>query len=154
MRHSPNLLGAIVLALCAAAAANARADPTPVNTNGGAFAIGGYDVVAYFADGRATRGDAAHESRYLGTVWLFASQVHKAMFEREPERYLPAYRGYCAYGVARGSLVKIDPQAFTIHRGRLYLNYSLEIRTRWLVDPDAYIRQADLNWPHLSKQRR
>lgn len=43
----------------------------------------------------------------------------------------------------------VVPEAFTILRGRLYLNRSLEIRATWLQHPDAYIRAADANWPTL-----
>jgi YHS domain-containing protein len=127
---------------------SARAEP-PVNTNGTPYAIGGYDVVAYFSDQRPVRGKSEHRSELGGASWLFASAEHKATFDKEPTKYLPAYRGYCAYGVARGSLVHIAPAAFSVRAGKLYLNYSLEIRTTWLTNPDAYIKQANRNWPGL-----
>lgn len=146
MERWVRVVGALLaIALCAALA---RAEP-PINTNGGEYAIGGYDVVAYFAEGRARRGQVDHKVLWGGSAWLFSSAAHRALFEREPAKYVPAYRGYCAYGVARGTLVSVAPEAFTIYRGRLYLNYSLEIRATWLKGTDAYIARAERNWPGL-----
>jgi YHS domain-containing protein len=126
----------------------ANAEPS-VNTNGTAYAIGGYDVVAYFSDQQPVRGKKEHKSERLGATWLFASPEHKAQFDKEPSKYLPAYRGYCAYGVSRGNLVTIAPEAFTVRGGKLYLNYSLDVRATWLVSPDVYIKKANQNWPTL-----
>jgi YHS domain-containing protein len=138
------------LALCAIwlLSLGARAEPA-INTNGGAHALAGYDVVAYFTDGHPVRGDARHTSTWAGAVWLFASAEHKELFERAPDKYLPAYGGYCAYGLAQGKLVRIAPEAFTLHQGRLFLNYSLNIRARWLEGRDAYIEKANANWRKL-----
>lgn len=127
---------------------HAKAEPA-INTNGTDYAIGGYDVVAYLSDQRAVRGKKEHKSDVGGATWLFASSEHKALFDKQPSKYLPAYRGYCAYGVSRGYLVKIAPEAFTVRAGKLYLNYSLDVRSTWLADPDAYIKKADQNWPKL-----
>lgn len=126
----------------------ARAQP-PINTNHTAHALGGYDVVAYFTDGRPLPGKPEHAARYAGASWLFASAEHRALFEKAPASYLPAYGGYCAYGVSRGYLVSIDPAAFSIRKGKLYLNKSLRIRASWLEDPDGFIAKADANWPKL-----
>ena len=65
------------------------------------------------------------------------------------KRYLPAYGGYCAYGVAQGYLVKIDPEAWTIFDGRLYLNYDRSISETWRKDVPGYVHKADGNWPRL-----
>jgi YHS domain-containing protein len=126
----------------------ARAEP-PINTNHTAHALGGYDVVAYFTDGHPLPGKPEHVATHGGARWLFASAEHKALFEKAPGKYLPAYGGYCAYGVSRGYLVQVDPAAFSIRHGKLYLNKSLRIRATWLQDPDGYIAKADANWPKL-----
>jgi YHS domain-containing protein len=142
MRAGLLLAGMSVIAL------HARAEPA-INNNGTAFAVGGYDVVAYFTDQRAVRGKPENKSELAGATWLFATPEHKALFDKEPNQYLPAYFGYCAYGVSRGYLVKIAPEAFTVRAGKLYLNYSLDVRRKWLSDPEAYIKQANRNWPQL-----
>lgn len=123
-----------------------------VNRNGGEAAIGGYDPVAYFTDHRAVRGSAEHAHEWQGARWLFASEEHRALFAASPARYAPAYGGYCAYATSQGRLVRIDPEAWSIVAGRLFLNYSLDIRTRWSADRDRYIHDADERWPELRRQ--
>jgi hypothetical protein len=65
---------------------------------------------------------------------------------------VPAFGGYCAYGVAQGYLVKIDPQAWAIVDGRLYLNYDTGVRTTWLKDVPGYNAAARANWQKLVAQ--
>ncbi|MBM4126768.1 MAG: hypothetical protein FJ247_05375 [Nitrospira sp.] len=69
------------------------------------------------------------------------------MFTAEPGKYAAQYGGYCAYGMAKGYKAKVDPVAFSLVHGTLYLNYSDAIRTRWLSDVPGYIQQANANWP-------
>jgi hypothetical protein len=139
----------IVLALALLCqVASVRAEGA-INTNGSAYAIGGYDSVAYFTDGKAVPGKPELSATVRGAQWLFVSAEHRALFVKSPERYMPVYDGFCAYGVSRGNLVKVDPQAFTIRDNRLYLNYSLDIRSQWLSDVAARIRTADRLFPTL-----
>lgn len=131
----------------------ARADtPRPVNTLGSAdrVAIRGYDPVAYFRDGGPRLGKPEFSVSHGGAIWRFASAEHKALFEAEPARYVPAYGGFCAYGTSRGYLVKIEPEAWSIVGGRLYLNYDLGVRKTWLGDTKKYIARADAGWPNLT----
>lgn len=150
---APDRRSLILLALSALVPLGAEADTArPVNTLGSAdgVAIRGYDPVAYFREGGPRRGKVEFSVRHGGAVWRFASAENKALFEADAERYLPAYGGFCAYGTSRGYLVKIEPEAWSIVDGRLYLNYDLGIRKTWLGDRAAYIRKADGNWPRLS----
>jgi len=141
-------------AIAMAGAGHARADsPRPVNTLGSpdGLAIRGYDPVAYFRDGGPRLGKLEFSVWHGGAVWRFASAAHKALFEADPERYLPAYGGFCAYGTSRGYLVKIEPEAWSIVDGRLYLNYDLDVRKTWLGRTKTYIARADGNWPRLTE---
>ena len=146
----------VFISLAAAALAaggGARAEaPRPVNTLGSAagLAIRGYDPVAYFRDRGPRLGKPEFSARHGGATWHFASAAHKALFEADPERYLPAYGGFCAYGTSRGYLVKIEPEAWSIVDGRLYLNYDLDIRKTWLGRTTTYIARADGGWPRLT----
>ena len=131
----------------------AQADaPRPVNTLGSSdgVAIRGYDPVAYFRDGGPRLGKPEFSVRHGGATWQFASTEHKALFEADPERYLPAYGGFCAYGTSRGYLVKIEPEAWSIVDGRLYLNYDLDVRKTWLGRTKTYIARADGSWSRLT----
>ena len=71
------------------------------------------------------------------------------MFIADPEKYAPAYGGYCAWAVANNYTASIDPDAWSIKDGKLYLNYSKLVRARWALDKDGNIETADKNWPGL-----
>ena len=43
----------------------------------------------------------------------------------------------------------IDPKAFTIVDGRLYLNYSPAIQAKWRAQQSADINLANTNWPKV-----
>ncbi len=131
-------------------AAAQAAGPDPVYT--GFFsklAIGGYDAVAYFTEGRPVEGSKAFTSAYKGAQWRFSSAANQAKFDADPTAYAPQYGGYCAYAVAQGDTVSARPELWTIHRGKLYLNYSRDVNQTWRADMEAYIEQADANWPEL-----
>ena len=48
--------------------------------------------------------------------------------------------------------VGTDPDAFTVHDGKLYLNYSLPVQATWLQDTDAYIGKGRANWEKLEHE--
>lgn len=121
------------------------AEPPVFQRNG--LAIGGYDPVAYFTEGKPVRGKAAHSFRWNGATWRFASAAHLARFRAEPVKYAPRYGGYCAYAVARNYTAKTEPDAWTIHDGKLYLNYNRLIRAAWERNKARDIARADRNWP-------
>lgn len=110
-------------------------------------AIDGYDPVAYVTEQKPVKGSPEFQSVHRGSTFQFASAAHRDVFAAEPDKYAPQYGGYCAYGMAKGYKAKIDPAAFSVIRGTLYLNYSGAVRSRWLSDVPGYIQQADANWP-------
>jgi len=125
-----------------------------VNTLGtDGVAIKGYDPVAYFTDGEPREGRPEFTVEHRGAKWQFASAEHQALFEADPEKYTPAYGGYCAYGVAQDALVKIEPDAWSIRDGKLYLNFDQNIQKKWSEKPGEYITLADSKWPGLTDGR-
>ena len=86
------------------------------------IAIGGYNSVAYFADGQPTgKGSEAFWLAFDDAVYLFRTAEHRATFAADPERYAPQYAGFCAGGVSKGYKVEPDPEAWAILNGKLYL---------------------------------
>src|SRR5580704_14945260 len=77
---------------------------TKVNVDSQGVIVKGYDVVAYFKQGKPVKGNPAFESTYQDATYLFASSVDKADFEKDPARYAPQYGAFCSYGVANGVL--------------------------------------------------
>ena len=136
-----------LLVLALLAALPALAEP-PVFTDGG-FAIRGYDPVAYFDSGAPTKGKESIRFEWNGATWLFASEEHKEAFASDPDKYAPQFGGYCAYAVAKGSTAAIDPEAWKIVDGKLYLNYSQRIQKKWQEDVAGYIAKAEANWPEV-----
>lgn len=110
-------------------------------------AIKGYDPVAYFTEGKPVEGSSDFTAEFDGATWYFASAQNRDAFVADPDKYAPQYGGYCAYAVANGSTAKIDPEAWSVVDGKLYLNYSLSVRDRWTARQAEYIAAADRNWP-------
>lgn len=115
----------------------------------GGVAIEGYDAVAYFTDGRPVEGSKAYTFEWHGATWRFASAEHRDLFVAAPEEYAPQYGGYCAWAVANGYTASIDPSAWKIHDGKLYLNYDKEVQQKWAADIPGNVAKADANWPAL-----
>lgn len=150
---------ALALGAVALIASTAVFAAPPVNTLknslfGGSTdtAINGYDTVAYFTVGKPVKGQDNLATDWMGAKWKFSSQAHLDLFKAAPEKYAPQYGGYCAFGVARGYLVKVEPDQFTVREGRLYLNYDADVQKQWLKDPAGYILLADAKFPELLKK--
>lgn len=111
------------------------------------IAIDGTDPVAYFTEGGPVEGSPDHEIEWKGAVWRFASADNLARFEADPEAFAPQYGGWCAYALSRGYTAPTVPQAWTIHEGRLYLNFSRPVRLLWARDIPGNIEKGDANWP-------
>jgi YHS domain-containing protein len=112
-------------------------------------AIRGYDPVSYFTQGKPVKGLKEFAFKYNGAKWLFSSQDNLALFKSNPEKYSPQFGGYCAYAVSKGSTASIKPEYFTIHKNKLYLNYSKSVHKKWNKDKDDYIEDANQEWPDL-----
>ena len=114
--------------------------------------LSGYDPVAYFTDGKPVRGNGYHVSVHKGVTYAFASEEHKEAFEANPEKYAPAYGGYCAYGVAVGKKFVADPTVWRIVNGTLYVNLDRDIQRTWQKDVPGNIKKADANWRKIKNE--
>ena len=115
----------------------------------GGVAIMGYDPVAYFTDNRAVKGSEEYSYDWLGTPWHFASREHQEMFAADPIKYAPQYGGYCAAEVVGGSVtVDIDPNAFKIIDGKLYLIYDKPHADDFASRAEN-VAAADASWPKV-----
>ncbi len=150
-KHIPILLiaaGAAMLAVVTLTVPRAVAAEPPVFTGlVEGVAVGGYDPVAYFTEGKPVKGSEEFTLKHDGATWRFASGENRDAFAADPAKYAPQYGGYCAYAVAKGSTAKAEPDAWTIHDGKLYLNFDKSVRAIWSKDIPGYIKKADANWP-------
>lgn len=112
-------------------------------------AIRGYDPVAYFTEGKPTKGNNDYTFEWMGEKFKFASAENLALFEADPEKYAPQYGGYCAYAVSEGYTASTVAEAWTVVDDKLYLNYSLGVRSRWAKNIPSRIDAANENWPEV-----
>ncbi|PSN17443.1 YHS domain-containing protein [filamentous cyanobacterium CCP5] len=127
------------------------AEPAGVFVESG-LAIAGADPVAYFTQGAYVPGEASYTYEWGGATWQFASAEHRDLFAANPAQYAPQYGGFCAWAVSQGYTAKIDPTAWKIVDGKLYLNYDQKIQQRWSQDIPGNIVKADQNWPAVLNQ--
>ncbi|WP_375227334.1 YHS domain-containing (seleno)protein [Roseobacter sp. S98] len=139
---SAGLAAAVTLAV----ATTALAAGPELNASSTGLALQGYDPVAYFTQGEATKGSYKITTIHNDATYWFSSEEHKATFEANPDAYVPEYGGYCAFGAAMGFKFDGDPHHWKIVDGELYLNLSKDIQERWSTDIPGFIQQADNNW--------
>jgi YHS domain-containing protein len=112
-------------------------------------AIDNYDPVSYF-DGQPLEGGPEFKFTFKGITYYFASAANLARFKDSPDKFEPAYGGWCAYAMGNnGEKVKIDPETFKIINGRLYLFYNAwgnNTLESWNEDEKKLKEMADHNW--------
>lgn len=143
-----NLGGSVFAVILAASTAVAG---EIINKDAAGLAILGYDTVAYFTDGRPVKGNPDFEYVWQDARWQFTSAEHESLFASDPDRYAPQFGGFCSGGVSLGLLSPIDPEAWLIVDGRLYLHYSKEGRDETAADPQTHIGVAAEKWQALAK---
>lgn len=127
----------------------AQAAKGPVNVDVGGVAMKGHDPVAYFKDGRAVEGQSTITATHDQATYRFATTANRDAFIANPAAYLPQYGGYCAFGVASGYKVDVDPKVWRVVDGKLYLNFNRSVGERWSADIPGYVKKADDAWPGL-----
>lgn len=137
-----------LLAVALAVAASGAFAGDAVNAPGG-LALHGFDPVAYFTEGRPVQGDTVITADHRGATYRFASATNRDAFAKSPDKYVPQYGGWCAYGVALGKKFDIDPASWRIVDGKLYLNLNPDIFKKWQADVPTHIAQANGNWPKI-----
>ena len=109
-------------------------------------AIKGYDVVDFFKVQQPVMGTDSFAYTYKKVQWLFSSRENLEAFKADPEKYIPQYGGYCAYGTSQGHKAPTETGTWTIVNDRLYFNYNQKVKSMWLKDQQALIKKADLQW--------
>jgi hypothetical protein len=113
------------------------------------LAIGGYDPVGFFTDGKPLTGSAEFELHYAGAIWRFANVGNRAAFATRPDIYMPQYGGYDPLGVARGVAVAGNPNVWLIAGEKLFLFYDGGRRDKFAADPERVTGSAERKWPDV-----
>ncbi len=145
--------GFVVLALVGCGAINAQ-NPSgslrPVNATAegsdSAVMLNGADVVAYFTQNKHVQGTPQFKSDFQGVSFRFASAEHKALFDKEPAKYLPQYGGFCANGIAYAIPWGGDAETWRMVNGKLYIFGGAGSRDAWLLDEPRNMQLAEQYW--------
>ena len=113
--------------------------------------VQGYDPVSY-QDGHPLKGNGHNVAIHDEVVYIFANASNKRTFMSNPEKYIPAYGGFCAYGVAVGKKLVGDPMVWHIVNGKLYLNLDRKVQQLWEKDMESNIQKADRRWPDVQEK--
>jgi YHS domain-containing protein len=108
----------------------------------------GYDAVAYFTQNEAVPGNPAIQADHMGVTWRFASEANKTAFQREPNKYMPQFGGYCSNGInyavpwgAGGG-----PNTWRIYRGKLYVFGGQSSRDQFEMETELNLQRAHHYW--------
>jgi hypothetical protein len=115
------------------------------------LAIGGYDPVAFFTDGRPVAGSANFELRYAGAIWRFRNVGNRDAFAAQPDIYMPKFGGYDPIGVTRNVAVAGNPNVWLISGERLYLFYDRGRLEKFATDTDRLSAEAERKWPDVKR---
>jgi YHS domain-containing protein len=114
------------------------------------LAIGGYDPVAFFTDGKPIEGSADFEFRYAGAVWRFCNIGNRDAFAERPDVYMPRFGGYDPIGVARGVATPGNPNLWLIAGQRLFLFYDHDRLEKFVADSNHLLAEAERKWPTVT----
>ena len=124
--------------------------PNPgLSTDAAGIAIRGVDPVSY-ADGAPQSGRMDLALLHDGGVFLFASPSNRERFVAEPDRYIPAFGGYCAPCLGDGEKVHADPALFTRIDGRTYLAATPGMHAAFRAAPEDAIARAQATWARMA----
>ena len=126
------------------------------NIDNSNIALQGYSPVSYLDLGLAQKGNKNFKSNYKEVVYYFTSEDQKTTFDKNPQKYLPQYGGFCAFGCYAGAKFRVDPNKFIVKDGKYFLylnNIELDAKQLWLAENNhgKLKNIADKNWEKLSK---
>jgi YHS domain-containing protein len=129
-----------------------RADSAGAINHVDGLALQGFDPVAYFTQNKAVKGEPVLTASHQGVTYQFASTEDQAAFQANPAKYVPQYGGFCALATSLGIKADIDPHAFAINDGKLYVNYSDKALHAYQQDVAGNTEKANHNWPGVATQ--
>lgn len=142
---------AVTLAVALLAAGCGTVHNTIADGDDARVILRGNDAVAYVTEGKAMKGQAGIRSTYDGDTYRFVNEANKRTFDANPQRYAPAYAGFCASGAPYALKANIGADVFTVHNGRLYLFGSERSKANWLMDVEQNLKVGDRYWEQETK---
>jgi YHS domain-containing protein len=118
----------------------------PAEQSAGGLMLKGADVVAYWTLNKYVQGTPEITSLYEGVSFRFSTVEHKALFDKEPKKYMPEYNGFCANGIVYGIPWGGDADSFKMINGKLYMFGGLGSRDGWDLDVPRNLALAEKYW--------
>jgi YHS domain-containing protein len=154
MTNIKNIIAAAVFAgLISAAMPAFAADEYNTSTgttlSGAGVALRGDDVVALATGLKVAAGYAEYTVEHDGVAYYFASEETMKQFKADPERFMPQYGGFCAFGVAIGKKLDAAPRYADIVDGKLYVFLNATAFGKYKEDKAGTLAKAERNWPGM-----
>lgn len=146
----------ILLVALAISTISLAQDKKANNIDDSKIGLQGYSPVSYLDLGLAQRGDKQYKVVYEEISYYFTSTAQKASFEKNPQKYMPQYGGFCAFGIYAGAKFRVDPSKFVVSNGKYYLflnDVEVDAKQLWITEKDQGKLKdvADSNWKKLRK---
>ncbi len=123
------------------------------NIDDSKIGLQGYSPVSYLDLGLAQRGLKQHKAVYKDIAYYFTSAEQKNAFTKNPQRYMPQYGGFCAFGVYAGAKFRVDPSKFVVSNGKYYLflnDVEVDAKQLWIDGEEPkLVNTANKNWKTL-----
>ena len=124
------------------------------NIDDSKIGLQGYSPVSYLDLGLAQRGSKQFKTVHQGIAYYLTSAEQKSAFEKHPQKYLPQFGGFCAFGVYAGAKFRVDPNKFVVSNGRYYLflnDLEVDAKELWIAEKESkLLATANRNWEKLS----
>lgn len=146
-------VAAVALAIAVPGSAALAADE--VNAAPGLTAVGaplglhGVDPVAFIEIGNRLDGTAAYTAVHDGVAYYFATAENQAVFEADPDRFVPQNGGFCTYGVSVGKKFDGDPRYAAVVDGQLYVFLNETVFDLFQEDRAGTIARAADHWQRI-----
>jgi putative intracellular protease/amidase/YHS domain-containing protein len=99
----------------------------------GPLVLKSFDPVL-LVEGKESKGKDEFSVSRDGLRYVFVSAANKAKFEKDPGRYAIQFQGHCAVMHE----ANVDPDLFTVHKGRIYGFGSEDCRDQFRQDPAKF----------------
>ncbi|MBV6645082.1 MAG: hypothetical protein KI790_06520 [Cyclobacteriaceae bacterium] len=117
-----------------------------------AVAFDGNDLVSYYENTSVQAGSESYKLEHDGLTLLFTTNANREKFKANPDKYLPAYGGWCAIALASGTLARPDFNHYKVQDGKL-LFFEVKAffngKTAWEKDPDINKIVADKKYNEI-----
>lgn len=112
------------------------------------IAIGKHDSVSYHLNAIPQKGDKRFAHEWQGAKWVFATAEQRDLFASNPEKYKPAYNGFCSNALTLNEgLIPTNGKVWHIFNDTLHLFFAERGRVRWVNGDYQVLRaQADQAW--------